>query len=399
MAATSLPGRSLAVEKGIIPATSLMSERVLDLHAQIKDPVIIEAIEVLRTQGQYFVRSTSRDGVTGVSVGNIRFPNLISILEGIVIPFFTGKDARDLEDLVDGIYLEGSNYKYAGLPFWSPVGQVEWSLLDLLGKTAGKPAAAFFGDIIRTEVPVYLSTFTRDKPAQESLDEIIEPIKRTGVNAVKLKIGGRMGPDVLPGRSEALIPLARQVFGDDMVLFADANGSYGVEEGIRMGRLLEAYEYAIVEEPCSWEDFISTKQVTDALSMTVAGGEQDTSLPKWKWMIENRALDLVQPDLVYNGGFIRATRIARMAAEAGLQISPHAPSMGPEAAVKFQFAAVTPNLGEYQEHREESEEETWFSPVFMIRDGKVQIPTGAGLGITYDTSIWNKAEKITCGKR
>ncbi len=367
---------------------------VTDLHREFGSPVIIEAIDVLKFRNTYLIRTRSKDGATGVSIGNIRFPHLFSILQGLVIPYFLGKDARDLESLVDGIYLEDSNYKYAGMPFWSTVGQVEWSLFDMLGRTAGKPAAAFFGPIIRKEAPVYLSTFTRDKTAEQTIGELMEPIARTGVKALKLKIGGRMGPDTVPGRSEALIPYTRKTLGDGMVLLADANGSYDAEGGIRIGRLMERYGYDFLEEPCPWEDFVATKRVADALSMTVAGGEQDSSMPKWQWMIDNRAVDLFQPDLVYNGGFIRAMRVARMAGAAGFDVLPHAPSMGPEAAVKFQFAAVTPNLGTYQEHQEESAEGAWWEPVFEIEGGVVPIPQGPGLGMEYDPVVWEKAERL-----
>jgi L-alanine-DL-glutamate epimerase-like enolase superfamily enzyme len=52
---------------------------------------------------------------------------------------FVGKDARDLESLLDGICVANSNYKWQGLPFWVPLASLEFALLDLLGRVAGKP--------------------------------------------------------------------------------------------------------------------------------------------------------------------------------------------------------------------------------------------------------------------
>jgi L-alanine-DL-glutamate epimerase-like enolase superfamily enzyme len=53
------------------------------------------------------------------------------------------------------------------------------------------------------------------------------------------------------GRSEKLIPLVRKAFGDEMVIYADSNGSYSVDEAIRIGRLMEEYQFDFYEEPRS----------------------------------------------------------------------------------------------------------------------------------------------------
>lgn len=406
-----LGAATLAATAGMLPAATAaqaaprrtstpvdVPTNLIDLHAHIPHPVVIRSIDLLRADGVLFIRSVAEDGTAGVSIGNVRMPNLVSILEGLVIPNFVGKDARDLEALVVSAHQSGRNYKYAGLALSSPIGQVEWSLFDLLGRVAGVPASTFFGPTIRTSIPVYISTFDRESSPEEAVGAIVPILERTSARAVKIKIGGRMHvPDLVPGRTDAIIPHARKTLGDDVVLFADGNSSWDVARGIEVGRMLEANGYSIFEEPVWWEDFAGTKAVADALEMTVAGGEQDTSLPKWQWIVENRALDLLQPDLVYNGGFIRAMQVARMAEQAGLPVSPHAPAMGPEAAMKFQFAAVAPNLGTYQEHREEQDTRAWYEPKFYIEDGRVEIPTGPGLGVDYDPDLWTRAERVTCG--
>ncbi len=117
-----------------------------------------------------------------------------------------------------------------------------------------------------------------------------------------------------------------------------------------------------------------TKKVTDALKMTVAGGEQDSSLWQWREMIESRILDHVQPDVSYNGGFVRTLRVARMAEKAGMQITPHSPTTLPRAAANLHLCAVVPNLGPFQEYRAYG----------SVENGKVTIPTSAGLGVNLN---------------
>jgi L-alanine-DL-glutamate epimerase-like enolase superfamily enzyme len=115
------------------------------------------------------------------------------------------------------------------------------------------------------------------------------------------------------GRTERMIPLIRETFGDKMVLYADANGFYSVDEAIRVGRLLEDYGYGFFEEPVLFDWYEETKEVADALRIPVAGGEQEYSLHGFRWLIANDGLQIVQPDNYYFGGMIRSMKVARMA--------------------------------------------------------------------------------------
>jgi L-alanine-DL-glutamate epimerase-like enolase superfamily enzyme len=102
-------------------------------------PVTLASVELLRSGRFFLVRGRSTDGGEGVAEGH--GPVLESawpILVRRVAPYFAGKDARDLESLLDGVYLHDSNYKWQGLPFWSCVASVELAILDLLGQVSGR---------------------------------------------------------------------------------------------------------------------------------------------------------------------------------------------------------------------------------------------------------------------
>ena len=108
------------------------------------------------------MRARSTDGAEGIAAGH---PDVLEttwpILTRRVAPFFVKKDARDLETLLDELYIAGSNYKWQGLPFWVPVASVEMALLDLLGRVAGKPLGELFGPIVRRDVAVYRASGNR----------------------------------------------------------------------------------------------------------------------------------------------------------------------------------------------------------------------------------------------
>jgi L-alanine-DL-glutamate epimerase-like enolase superfamily enzyme len=372
--------------------TSDSHPNMLALETVSSSPVIIAAIDVVRTRRGLMVRSRSAEGATGIVFANEQLSHALSLLSNLVVPFFIGKDARDLESLVDGVYTAGRNYKYAGMPFWNCVGHIEVSLFDLLGKVAGKPVGELLGGVIRREAPVYLSSLIRATAPEEEAAKLCERVAATGATAVKIKIGGRMSgnADAAPGRTEALIPLARRILGPHVALYADANGSYDPAKAIEVGQMLEAQAYGLFEEPCPWEEFEATKQVADALDIAVAGGEQDSSLPKFAWLIRNRGVDVVQPDLLYNGGFIRCLRVARLAEQADMDITPYSPAAGPRAALKLHFASAVRNIGPFIEHPLDAaseDEDAWYWPRFDIRHGVIQVPAGNGLGVSYAPEV------------
>ncbi len=368
---------------------------LFDLHKVSSTPVRIASLELLRNGGNYFLRSTSTEGVTGL-VQTKQVEDFIPILLSKVIPFFLGKDARDLETLLDGVYV--ANYKLAGQAFWCPVAYVEQSLLDLLGKVAGKPVGALLGGVVRKEIPVYLSGSGRETTAEEEVDVYVKAAEVCGGKAVKFKIGGRMSrnADAYPGRTETMMALARKRLGDKLIIYADANGSYNAAKAIQVGRMLEGLGVSFFEEPCPWEELGETKRVADALTMPVAAGEQDASLWRFQWMIENRVMDIVQPDLNYNGGLIRAARVARMARRAKMNIVPHNTQTGAASVNILQFASAIPNIGPFMEYpfRGPRKPASWYTPQFDIVNGVLQVPTGPGMGIEFDSAYMRKAVKV-----
>ncbi len=390
----------------IVPANLLATEKnqreipdyekpMFDLPGKVKEPVIIEKIELLKRGGTYLVWTRSKSGAVGL-IQTKQIEHFIPIFEKLVAPHFIGKDARQIETLIDEVYV--ANYKNAGLPFWCPVAYVEQSVLDMLGKVVNKSVGELLGGVLRKEVPVYLSGSRRTTTAEEEVEVYVRGVEATGCKTVKLKIGGRMSRnlDAYPGRTETLIKLARQQLGDNIILYADANGSYNAQKGIEVGKMLESRNFVFFEEPCPWEELTETQAVTKVLNMSVACGEQDSSLWRFQWMIKNKVMDIVQPDINYNGGLIRTARVAKMAAKAGMKIVPHNTQTGAASVNILQFASCTPNTGPFMEHswRQPQQSQSWFSPNFIVKNGSLAVPDGPGFGVEFDPDYISRAEIV-----
>jgi L-alanine-DL-glutamate epimerase-like enolase superfamily enzyme len=362
-------------------------------------PVTIASVELLKGTEDFLVRVRSRDGAEGIGVGH---PSVLEttwpILTKRVAPFFIGKDARDLESLIDGVYVASSNYKWQGLPFWVPVASVEVAVLDLLGKVARKPLGELFGGVVRREVAVYRASGNRGNLPEQEIAYLQRLVDETGAGAIKFRLGARMRFDEASTRRDlALIPLTRKTFGDGMTIYADANGSYDIPQALRIGRIMQEHRLAFLEEPVPFDFYDETKEIAEKLPMPIAGGEQESSLRRFRWMIEHKGVDVVQPDLLYFGGFVRSIRVARMAQAAGIPCTPHMSGGGLGYLYVAHFASCVPNAGPHQEFKGRDDSlpvtsET--SPLTSVR-GILTVPSGPGLGVTIDPEYVRRSTLVS----
>ena len=398
-----------ATRRGVADEPPRTSYDVLDRAAvapvlQVEDltsPVKITAMELLRNGRNFLVRTRTSGGDEGLAVPNdMHMVHLYPVFVNRVAPFFVGKDARRLEDLLWELYRHQDNYKYQGLALWVCVAAAEFALLDLLGKRTGRSIGDLLGGVRRREIAVYRASGIRGNTPEEEVAYLKRLVAETGARAVKFRVGGRMSrnADSLPGRTERLIPLVREAFGPEMTLYADSNSSYDVPHAIAVGRLMEQHGYGFFEEPCRFDDLEATKAVADALKIPVAGGEQESSEFGFRWMIAHRAVDVVQPDLHYYGGFIRALRVARMADAAGLVCTPHMSGSGLGYLDAAHFVSCLSNPAAFHEFKGDTDIPV-SSPTSSLKceRGTVRVPSGPGFGVEIDPAFVRAAKVVAGG--
>jgi L-alanine-DL-glutamate epimerase-like enolase superfamily enzyme len=367
-----------------------------------KSPVIIESVELLRSNEGFLCRVRSRDGAEGISVAHSTMSTLYPIFLKNLQPFFIGKDARELDLILEKVYIFGFNFRLNGLALGLPLATIEFAILDMLGRMAQKSVGQLIGEIHNPEVGVYMATEWREKPVDESMRLIKGAVAEYDIHALKIKVGGLMfmttdmyaeGP---PGRTEQIIPLVRKTFGDKMALYADSNSFYSVPDAIRVGRLLEEYKFEYFEEPVMFDHLEDIKAVADALTIPIANGEQDYSFYGFRWLLANQGLEIVQPDNYYFGGLIRSMKVARMAAAMGKQIVPHMSGGGLGYIYNIHMVSCVPNAGKHHEFKTTKTNvkfECKTSPLKVV-DGKIKVPTGPGFGVDLDPDWVKKHQPV-----
>ena len=363
---------------------NIMNQKVLN-SGLIKTPVIIKSAALIFSEDAWFLRIRGNEGQEGIAPCSGNAEIFHPILRYRLLPHLMGKDARDLETLFFEAFVSDLNYKIQGLSWWCCIAWAESAILDMLAKTVKAPVTDLLDGRKRDELELYVASGNRHTSPEQEVQILEEKVNKLGVKAVKFKIGGRMrnNEDSIAGRSEELLHLARKNLGDEVIIHADGNGSYDAEKAIEMGRIIESINGYFYEEPCPFDDLWDLKKTADALEIPLAFGEQETSLRRFAWIIENDAAQVLQPDLQYSGGFIQCIKIARMAEAAGKIITPHV-SGGWAAYNMLLFCSVINNPGHYHEYKNYRGAEDHVQGNLAVRNGSIKIPEGIGLGLDLD---------------
>lgn len=362
------------------------------------DAVIIESLELLRDRSNCIYRVRSKDGAEGVSIGHpFIAKSSWPMVQHNLRNYFVGKDARDLDQLIFNAHER--NIKRQGIPLCVQIAGIEFAILDMLGNIANKPAGQLIGDLLNPKVDIYLGTRLGDLRRSEpeaSLELVRQDWEETQAKAIKIRAGAgdNLGQnnENAPGRTETLIRMAREMFGDEMVLMNDGNGTYDAREAIRIGKILEEYNYYFWEEPVPWNWYEEQKQVEEALTIPMAGGEEEFNMHLFRWLLGNEVFQVIQPDTFYCGGMIRSMQVARMAEAMGLTITPHISGGGLGYVYMLQMVSVCPATSDYHEFKmfHTRDANGTVVPVeskaepFESVDGVIKVPMGAGLGVTID---------------
>ncbi|CTQ57744.1 mandelate racemase/muconate lactonizing enzyme family protein [Roseibium album] len=347
----------------------------------------IRSIETFTDEFVCFVRVTSDSGATGWGQVAPYYADITAeVVHRQVAPYALGEDALDIEKLMDVI--PDREHKFPGSYLRRAMGGLDTALFDLRGKLEGKPVCELLGGT-PGRVRAYGSSMKRDITARDEADRLKKQQDDHGFTAFKFRIGAECGrdQDEWPGRTEEIVPTMRKSFADDTALLVDANSCYSPQKAIEIGRFLRDNGISHYEEPCPYWHYDQTKEVTEALDIDVTGGEQDCSLVDWKRMIDQRVVDIIQPDVCYLGGMVRTMKVAQMAQEAGIPCTPHAANLSLVTLFTMHLLRAIPNAGKYLEFSIEQEDyypwqyDLYVSSPYTITDGHATVTDAPGWGV------------------
>jgi D-galactarolactone cycloisomerase len=285
-------------------------------------------------------------------------------------------------------FVAGQYHRSTGGLHVAAASAMDIAIYDALGKLLGVPVCQLLGGRSREAVAAYASTgFATESNDLGKLRDEIEEAADLGYDAVKLKVGFGLRPDV------ERVRVARETFGAQGKIMIDMNGNYTADVAIQVLKAVEALDLHWVEEPVPAEDLDGLRSVR-SVSIPVAGGEACYARVGFRELISQRLLDVVQPDVTSCGGFGEARGIVEMASTWNVRVSPHVWGTGIGLAASLQLAAVVPKFPDVRvesvplwveaDQSDNDLREQILGRPLVPEKGKFVIPGGPGLGIAID---------------
>jgi len=291
-----------------------------------------------------------------------------------------------LGELINRIYEK--QHKFPGTYLCRALGGLDTAIWDLHGKIQDKPVCDLIGKVKNKKIRVYASSMKRDITPEDEVSRMRSLRETYGFNAFKFRIGSEVGrdKDEWDGRTEEIIKKMSKEFVNECDLLVDANSCYSPKKAIEIGKMLIDHGIIHYEEPCPYWKFDWTQQVTKSLEIDVTGGEQDNNLTLFKYMIKDKIINIVQPDILYLGGIDRSLRLAKIAESYNMICTPHAANLSLVSIFTLHFLAAINNAGPYLEFSIEGKDYyPWqyniFDEIPKVVDGHILIDDKPGWGI------------------
>jgi D-galactarolactone cycloisomerase len=307
-------------------------------------------------------------------------------------PLLIGANPLEHEVLWHRMYHATRDYGRKG-SITAAISAVDIALWDIAGKVRGCPVYELLGGAFRDRVQVYATGFYRisgQKEVGRLAEEALQHYEH-GFRAMKVKLGYGVRDDI------AVMEAVRGGLGTrEVELMVDTNHAYGVAEAIRLGRALEPFGLRWYEEPVVPEDLAGYAELRRALSVPIAGGENEHTLFGFRELLARRCVDIAQPDIGSAGGFTGGRHIVALAHAHGVQVNPHVWGSAIAQAASLQLIAALPvahhslfvqqPIFEYDRSSHPFRQQLVTEPLEQ-EGGWLAVPSRPGLGIEVDRAV------------
>ena len=292
----------------------------------------------------HLVRVETDVGITGwgecFGPGNIALTNKF-IIENVISPMVLGEDPINKEKIWHKVYnlLRDSGQK--GMPTQAISG-LDIALWDILGKKSKLPLYQLVGGKCNAEIAVYgYGMMLQKKPLKELIalfQDEAKQIKSKNFKGMKMKVG--LGPK----KDLELVTAVRKVIGDDYKLMVDANHAYNTSDALYVGRGLDDLGVYWFEEPIAPEDYEGYKELKNKLKINIAGGEAEFTKWGWKHLIQNRCVDIAQPEVCGLGGITEYLKVVALAQANFIPVVNHVWGSALSIAVNLHLLTAMPDM-------------------------------------------------------
>lgn len=303
--------------------------------------------------------------------------------------YAVGQSPFDLEDLWFKLYQIEHN---TGPVMFAAMAGIETAMWDIIGKACGQPVYNLVGGKVRTRIKAYANGWYQYRGDRSELADRASEVIGRGYRALKFDPFGPGGREIT--RTELLeackrTEAVRLAVGDSVDLLLEFHGRFSPIMALEAIRAMVPYAPHWCEEPIPAHNIESMAQVVAASPVRIATGEHIYSRYGFLELLHRKAAHVIQPDLVYSGGFMETKKIAAIAEAHYISVAPHN-SDGPlKTLIGIHLCANIPNFVILETF--EDYDIPWRSElapgVPRVKNGYYSIPTAPGWGVEMDEEV------------
>jgi len=267
------------------------------------------------------------DGIVGHGFTSItNDPIVVSAIRDVIAPYLKGKDAMAREAISEQLYWRLTPRGQTGHAVHA-ISCIDLALWDIAGKRYGEPVYRLLGDA-RKEVESY-TTCGMNFLTREEIAEVGRALYMSGQHRLKMVVAAGASSFDHGGKSyqaifeedTARVRTMREAVGPDAQVDIDANQSLDVYQARHLARQIAPYDIGFFEEPLRANDIRQLADFRREAPMPIAAGQNEGALARWRDMLVNNAVDLLQFNVCMAGGFTAGLKIAGMAQAFGVPIA------------------------------------------------------------------------------
>jgi len=266
-----------------------------------------------------FVRVETDEGITGVGMtgGILRFSTR-EFVNRELRPFLVGKDPLATERLWTEMYWTFNQRGMSGVVQYG-ISAVDIALWDIKGKHLGMPVWRLLGGYAQT-VPAYI-TFGLLEYTREQLVEAAREFVKQGQDKLKMVVAFERDGRKDVAEDAARVRAVREAVGPNVELMVDANHLFTFLEAKELAALIEPYRITWFEEPVYANDARHLANLRQITTIPISAGQNEGHRWRHRELITTGAVDIVQPNVVYVGGYTEALKVAHMAQAFNLPVA------------------------------------------------------------------------------
>ncbi|GAC1362782.1 MAG: mandelate racemase/muconate lactonizing enzyme family protein [Herpetosiphon sp.] len=283
---------------------------------------------------------------------------------------------------------------------------IDIALWDIIGQATHTPLYRLLGGY-RDTLHAYASAgFYAAGKSCAGLAEEVGGYAERGFGCIKIKVGRQ--PDALLNPLAEMsaadyatvsfeedierVRAARRAIGPRVKLAIDANNAWTPSLALKFMQAIADQDLYWLEEPVATEDLAGSAYVAQQLTTPLAGYETESSLTGFRELITRRAVDIVQPDVIWSGGITETRKIAALAHAFGLPVIPHVFSSAVSSIANMHFIASIPNGSwlEFDQNPNALRSELFEEPLTVDSAGMIRLPERPGLGVSLNQATIDK---------